>query len=421
MTNKDEITLYRKDSNGKISYWRAYVDDNSTGLQENTYIIEHGKVGSNKPIRECITTHRKAIDEIKSKYKAKRKVGYLAISDIKDNTSIPVNEELYNYLNTYLPDNRTTDDGSLLPMLAKVYDNTGDKMFKNNDTYIGQWKINGLRCFISAVENPNNLFEPIKFVFQSREGTKWNSLDTLNQYLLHAINYDLLTQMLYNGWVLDGELYLPGYSVNEINHFVKNTNCIQNKLIQFWCYDIAIPDCTQQYRTIELANQLRDYTLYIKTKEDHLNVKSLLNALPYFAIDCDLVATNTRNDFIKQGFEGLILRKLDAEYQYGKRNSAMWKYKKSTDGKFTIVDIKPEGIKRPDIPLFVCRNDINSAEFEVHLSDTLEVQRRCMKFKNSFIGHQLFIEYGERSGVEQVPFHVKNVRFVNNNLYSILK
>ena len=57
----------------------------------------------------------------------------------------------------------------------------------------------------------------------------------------------------------------------------------------------------------------------------------------------------------------------------------MIKFKKSTDGKFQIIDIKPEGVKRPDIPLFVCKNDINDSEFECHLSAPIEIQKLYLK------------------------------------------
>ena len=115
------------------------------------------------------------------------------------------------------------------------------------------------------------------------------------------------------------------------------------------------------------------------------------------------------------GFEGLILRNPDKEYQYGARNSAMIKYKKSTDGRFKIVDIYPEGIKRQDIPLILVKNDINDATFEVHIGGSFEYQKSILENKEKYIGKTLFIEYGERSGVNQVPFHVKTVTLYDNN------
>lgn len=408
MDKVTDITLYRKDNKGKIDMWRGYIGHSFTG--DETIILEHGKLQGHT-ITENIKTHRKLIDELQSRINAKRKSGYKTLDEVKDNVQTPVKGSIVDYLTTYLPEIRTTADGNLLPMLAKVYDNNNNKLFNKEQFYLGQWKINGLRCFISAHKSYGGFFDFSCLKFTSREGTNWKSLNHLEEYLLNTINPELLNLMIDEGWILDGELYLPGYSVNEINHFVKDPKCPQNKLIQFWCYDIAIPDTKFETRNELLLKYAYDYRLLdIRKREDHLNVNTRFNVLPSFGVEDGSAATIYRDNFIHLGFEGLILRDINAVYQYGKRNLSMIKYKKSTDGKFKIIDIKPEGIKRPDIPLFVCKNDINDAEFEVHISDTLDKQKLYLKNKEQFIGKFLFVEFGERSGISQVPFHVKEVR-----------
>lgn len=39
--------------------------------------------------------------------------------------------------------------------------------------------------------------------------------------------------MIEEHYILDGELYLPGHSVNEINHFVKDPTCKKINLFNF--------------------------------------------------------------------------------------------------------------------------------------------------------------------------------------------
>lgn len=392
--------LYRRNNYGQPTVWYAKV------VNSNLIYIYHGILGYN--ITETIIeTKRIANEEISSKIAAKRKTGYKYLNELKDNTTLPVEGELIDYLNTYLPHHRTTIDNSLLPMLAKIYDNANNKLFKKVDCFIGQWKINGLRCFISAEVNSSNLFKPITLKFQSREGTYWNSLIDLEDYLLLALDYRLLNKMVEEHYILDGELYLPGHSVNEINHFVKDAKCPENKLLQFWCYDIAIEDNLQYERN----NILKDYTskfiTYFNNKEDHLNNKNRFVVLSNYDINNDESAITKRDEFINLGFEGLILRNPYAEYQFGKRNLSMIKFKKSTDGKFTIIDIYPEGVKRKNIPLFLCKNDINDATFECHVGGSFDYQENILKHKEQYIGKKMYVEYGERSGVNQVPFHIK--------------
>lgn len=398
--------LYRRNNFGQPCVW--YCKPSILG----GIIIYHGIVG--KVItKERIDTNRGTVDECNSRTNAKRKAGYKLLSELKDNIELPVEDNLYSFLDAYLPHNRTTIDGSVLPMLAKVY-NSGSKLFSKVPNYIGQWKINGLRCFISAELNQGDLFKPIKLNFQSREGTYWNSLQDLEDYLLHIIDRHLLDKMIDEHYILDGELYLPGCSVNEINHFVKDYTCKENKLIQYWCYDIAIENTLQYKRTEILYDNLSKYLGYFRNKEEHYNNKNRLVVLPSCTVSSDANAVCFRDNSLSIGFEGLILRDPNKEYQYGKRNSAMFKFKKSTDGKFTIVDIYSEGIKRKDVPLIRLRNDINEHTFEVHVGGSFAYQKQVLKQKDKYIGKKMYVEYGERSGINKVPFHVKNTYIIDD-------
>ena len=397
--------LYRRNNFNQPCVWFAKPAMNYKQIE-----VFHGTVGK-KITKEVINVIRLADEEIKSRINAKRKAGYKFLNELKDNVELPVEGELFNYLNTYLPYDRTDANGTLLPMLAKAYDNTNNKLFKNVSEYMGQYKINGLRCFITAHKNTSDLFKPINLRFQSREGTVWKSLDDLEYYLLHVLPMDLIEEMIESGMALDGELYLPGYDVNDINHFVKDPKAPQNKLLQFWCYDIGDFDANAGTRYGILSKYLYRHCFVFEDSNQHLNNTNRLVLLPSFSVYNDEGAVNARDMFISMKFEGLILRDPNKEYQFGKRNNSMIKFKRSTDGKFIIKAIYPE-VKRPNVPIFLLKNDINDSEFEVHLSSSFEHQERILKYKDSYIGRYMYVEYGERSGVSSVPFHVKHTHII---------
>lgn len=399
--------LYRRNNLGRPCFWEARVSGSST---QNIIIVSHGIVGKAIQVEE-IHVARNPKDEVESRYKQKRKQGYKFLDEIKDdNWSTPVKEDaLLTYLETYLPYDRTTADGTLLPMLAKTFDNTNNKIFNKTPIRIGQYKINGLRCVISAKRNNTDMFKPISLRFQSREGTYWNSLSNLEDYLLTVIPNEFLNKMIDEDWELDGELYLPGYTVNEINHFIKDPKCKENKFIQYWCFD-AIIDDTPQYRRLDILSQVFENRTYEFTSlNNHLNNKERFIYINNYTIENEDEAVEHRNLFINLGFEGLILRDPNKEYQIGKRNSSMIKFKDVMEGSFKIIDIYPEGVSR-NIPLFLCKNDINNETFEVHINGTLKDQEKYLYSKDKFIGKTLYITFGERSGVSRVPFHVKTVR-----------
>ena len=398
-------TLFRKDNNNNITLW--YARPYKEGIE-----LIHGRLDGNL-IREYIKVNRNVENEIASRINAKRKIGYKYISDLKDNNELPCKGGIHQFLEAYLPSIRTTADGSTLPMLAKTFDNTNNKLFKKVSNYFGQYKINGLRCFIRA-EKSSLLFNDYHLTFQSREGTYWNSLQVLEAKLLAIIPTDLLDLMVNDNFILDGELYLPGYSVNEINHFVKNTSAPQNALLQYWCYDLAIENTIQNTRLNILSSYFYNYKKCFLDKNEHLNYQNPFILLPSFYISSESDAISHRNEFISLGFEGLIMRNPNEEYQFGKRNSTMIKYKSSTDGKFKIIDIYPEGFKRTDVPLFKLQNDINNATFEVHINGSMDYQKQFLtpSIKQETIGKYMYVEFGERSGVQDLPFHVKTVRLI---------
>lgn len=411
------VTLYKRSSNGKPLSWSA---SESAGV----ITITHGLVGGTQH-RETIEVTSKKVNELQSRVNAKRKEGYKELSELKDSLSddaIKIAENAYTQLNdpkpliyvlnTYLPKYSTTSEGFVLPMLAKVLED--NKPFEKYGTMLGQWKIDGLRCIIGATDKSDDLFNPITLTYHSRTGEDWtNKMCWMDEILLPKISKELLDMMVEEGACLDGELYLPGYSVNDINSFVKNTQLAQHYKLQYWCYDICCENMSAEKRDIYRIEHISTAVHNFNCKETHLNNTNQLVVLPTCFIKDLEQATILRNMFIGKGFEGLILRNPSAEYQFGKRNQAMFKFKKIDDGKFIIVDITSEH-KRSDLPLFVCRNDINDELFECSINKPQDVQREILIHKEKYIGKLMLVEFRNRSGIKQCPFHARGINIINN-------
>jgi len=300
-------------------------------------------------------------------------------------------------------------------MLAKTLED--NKPFEKYGTMLGQWKINGLRCLIGAERNGNDLFTPIILTYHSREGQNWTTnMRWMDEILLPKINSDLLDMMIEEGAYLDGELYLPGYSVNDINSFVKNAQLPQHYLLQYWCYDIACENISAvrrndfRFDNIDISDKINHW---FTNKEEHFNNKRQFVLLHTVEVPNIQEAIFFRDKFISLGFEGLILRNPDAEYQFGKRNQSMFKFKKIDDGLFSIIDIKED---KRGLPIFVLRNDINDEYFECTYNASQDDQKRCVStpLKEELTkNYNAFVEFRERSGVKQVPFHAKIIRLEN--------
>lgn len=194
---KKKTILYKRNARSEPIMWSAEVIDNKD------IRLEYGIVGKTLH-RDTYTPKRDVLKEYQSIVKAKIKEGGKELAEVYDNSpSHLAGKDLINYLNTYLPKNNTTSEGFVLPMLAKILDRE-----KDDGIGLGQWKINGLRCNISARTIGVGLFEQDSLDFRSREGNQL-ICPALEQYLMSKISKNFYKLMKEEGYVLDGELYIP--------------------------------------------------------------------------------------------------------------------------------------------------------------------------------------------------------------------
>lgn len=393
---------YRRNNNGKPQVWWC-------NLAGHEAFVYHGILGGKIREERYNITKKSANVEMKSRINDKIKAGYITLSEVVDETGQPPVEDINSpilsaYLERYLPyDLSNGRDNTILAMLAKTY--TG-KVWEKESVMLGQPKINGLRCLITASRN-NDMFKPYNLKFQSREGVVWNTLGNLEDYLLSVLPASFVDNMIDEGWAMDGEVYLPGYSVNDINHFVKDATAPENKLLQYWCYDLAIEDMSQENRDYIRFNI--EYPKFNICGNTHINNKDRLIILSSMTITNDEQAVKARNMFLGCGYEGLILRNPNADYQFGRRRVGyMEKFKTATEGDFKIIDIYKED--KRNLPILLCQNDINDATFETRLSSNFDFQEIVLNNKEEYIGKHIHAHFGERSGIKKVPFHIKDVK-----------
>ena len=393
------ITLYKRNAKGEPIFWSVEK------TLEGRIAVCHGIVEKSSH-SENISTLRNVDDEIKTMINTKRKQGYKELKDLYDNAPEKLPEQsISSYLNLYLPKFNTHADGKFIPMLCKTLEN--NKPFEKG-SYFGQWKINGERCIVTA-EKSDDLFSTIKLHYRSREGVDWtDKLSFMDDHILQCIKGDILDMMIEENVALDGEMYVPGFGINEVNSFIKNPDIPQHCLLQYWVYDLCIEGVSAKTRYVYLYNSLKQFIPIIKTKDKHLTNINQFVLLPTVQIQDINDAINKRDEFISLGFEGLVIREQSAEYQFGgKRNNSMLKFKRKLDGYFEILDIRED---KRGLPIFILKNDINDELFSATLNTTQDKQRFYLTIKDVVIGKKALVEYRERSGQKAVPFHAKMIK-----------
>jgi hypothetical protein len=381
-------------TNVTTTYWKLIP----IGITD-TFKIAYSKTNSNY----TLMVNTISLSEAKSKYNTQLKSGFIEI-DVILNSGLSIEE--------YFKINILNNNGSRLPMLASktsTIKNLTGKYGYNN-------KLNGIRAKIHYSGDIALTFfdEPyMNVVIVSKEGNKY--------YMPHIqkMMYDLFySDIKYLNYEFDGEFYKHNAQLNDIKSCVpligKNGipakpsgNTFDLDFVMFDVIPSSISPYEERLKEFEILSVFKKakYLQYLKTTVVN-NPKAE-----------DIITW--RDTAIQNGYEGVVLRKLTSNYQYGLRNSAMIKYKKWKEKEFKIIDIVYEGKKGMiEVVKVILENDINDTRFEAipgnkDKSWTNEEKLKMYDAKEFFIGMMGTIRYYERSGVTKVPFHANFITVRN--------
>ncbi len=377
--------LFSKDIKGKIKQWCIEKKDNSI-------IVTYGFLNMNTILT---TINYNNIDtEIASRIAKKRKEGYKSLSDLNYDNK----EDITIFLTRELPKFSTDNNLNLRPMKCQKFQEGKVKY-----PVLAQPKLNGLRAVLrwETWEEGEGMFK------ETKEGAKIRTKEG-NEYIMPHITKDLTKDMFESEvgeLVFDGELYKHGMGLNIIKSSCPMTNnrgtisrpSGRPEDVSFYIFDLAIPDVIQKDRLDILGACKIIDMFYIKP-------------INYNILNSDEEVLEFRDQMIKLGYEGCVIRDPDEEYAFGFRPSFIRKCKQFMDSEFLIIDLIPKPAD-PSLPLFILKNDLNDEVFECNPTGSYEEQREWLINSEDYIGMWATVRYRERSGVRKVPFHANVIGF----------
>lgn len=409
------MVLYKKDSKGEILIWKINDVDGGLLIQSGKFngkligtrinITEGKNVGKSNE-----TTVKEQIEsEIQSLVNRKKRQGYKSLNDIdSENTRGFI--DLETILKKYLPKDSTDLDGNLKPMKCQQYyrskpnwtDPKG-KVWKDRKYYyllnpyvekeknaiiikfpcLIQPKINGVRATVSRDDNG-------QIQILSKEGLKYNvpHIEQDFKNLPFVFNEDGEDIDI----IYDGELYIHGEPLQNIVSAVKSNNMFSNN-ITFEVFDIIVFNKSNIQR-IKLLKHLLDIcpTAYI-------------NRVSSYQTTNDNSVQNFTDRFIKEGYEGSILRDPNALYQAGKRPMTIVKLKRIISKEFIINDIIPQE-KDPELGMYQCITP-EGEYFNVTATVSTLAKEAMLVNKRNYIDKMLTCEFYEYTD-KGIPFHIIN-------------
>lgn len=249
-----------------------------------------------------------------------------------------------------------------LPMLALDF-----KKRKHNIEYpaYAQPKLNGVRCFATRIDKTT-------IRYTSRNGKVFENLDHLNPTLLKKMKV---------GEILDGEIYVHGMTFQQIIRLVKKWRP-ETKDLEYHIYDTGNADLPFHKR--------------LKWVNDNLSIKTLARKVNTVEIRTEQDVYDRHDEFVKEGYEGVIVRNREGMYKFTHRSKDLQKYKEFFDEEFVIIGGKcATGIHKGCV-IFIC--DVGNGEtVDVYPRGSLKMRRQMYKDLDKYIGKELTVRYQEKS------------------------
>lgn len=360
--------LYGRDQKGNIKVWRIHTD----GAR---IITESGRLGgklspsfaygkvTNRGRANEQSAEKNAEAQARSKWEAKKKKLYR--ETVEELDQLPV-----------------------LPQLALDYLKAGHRA-----TYpaYAQPKLNGMR----------GLRKPEQKAFVSREG---NEIRTMH-HIEEQLNWIQVSCPYWNKNI-DGEFYIHGFYLSDIISLVKRAQK-DSILMEFHIFDIADDELDQQTR----LDHLRLVAEWMEENaEDCKTYAKNIKVVPSVNIYSETEFLEYQKECEKLGYEGAMLRTLDAKYTSGPaKTTAIFKRKSFQDCEFVTLDVT-EGEEGRAILHFETKD---GRPFKAELIGSDEVTQEVFLNKQEYIGQPATVKFQEWSKYGVPSIGVKALAFRN--------
>ena len=430
--------LYGVDKNDRIKSWYAKINiiDNDQNNIES--VIEHGLVDGKKiiskrsyttgknigkknettPLQQCIAeTKKKWNDKIeKESYYIKPSTNELvSIDDKKIITKKDTHTE--SEKDTHTESEKiilTTEENQnsqttllvppkkIFPMLAQTFDPNNKKNKKNNIVFpcYVQPKLDGLRCitYLSCDEK--------SVITQSRTGSLFTSMNTIRNELLPLF-------LEYKHIAIDGELYTKDIPFETLAGIIKKEKITPKdtkilEKINYYIYDI-----------IDLKNNSMIFENRFKFIDQNIRVNlSINNSTHINILKTDYVFDISQfklkfNEFVNDGYEGIMLRNEKGIYRESYRSYDLQKYKEFFEDEYEIIGFKEGEGRDKGTVIWICKtpDTYGSREFSVRPRGTIEARTELYNNGANYIGKKLTVIYQELSEMNVPRFPVgKDIR-----------
>lgn len=375
--------LISKDSKGKIRVVNISYDwdKDLNGYVIRRFTSQYGGKITTQPI--ILVDKGKGIGKARRTVSEQAKLEYDSrVNKYMDKgyKKLPKSIDLYTKeeLDALLPEETTDSEGNLKPMLAKDFHDVATSVLEKQWWYASR-KIDGVRCLMFVKDGE---------IHTSSRGGK--NYDNSTYHI--TCNPELKKFMLDNPTlILDGELYVHGYSLQTLSGLArlkKETDKCDE--LQYYIYDVVDTNKTFEER-LEILDHIKDeLQLDFEPNKTFEDGDLQIQMVPHVKVEGWVQIKKTHDSYVKEGFEGAVIRRPDKKYGVNKRTNDMVKVKEYQDGEFKIIGFS-EGL-RPEDMVFVCVTE-DGKEFEAKPVGPRELKHEYLERIDEIIGKMATVKY----------------------------
>jgi len=423
--------LFKLKDNQKWYSWKIEIEATQQENKQHIFITtyhgeEHGKKVKHSKEVEAGKCGRTCLEQ--AEQEANRKW-------INKRDKELYSERVDNAINAINP-NPTRNQIVVRPMLAQKVELNKKGGYSIPFPAMAQRKYDGIRCIAHCDQNDNTI------ILESRKGTRLVGFQTLTKELEYI--YSQLPSNMRHHIYLDGELFTDRIDFETISGLVrKNKPTQQSKQqstqqsnqqsnqptqqqTQLTNQKIKKPTAIQQKKMEEERdNQIKkewiDFHIYdmVNLADPNQSFNHRLHyletAIPWSKLlKCKLVETFTidtlervkplHDQFVAEGYEGIMLRDANGSYQINKRSKYLQKYKEFMDEEFQIVGFHEGTGNEKGAVVWDCKTK-KGQPFAVRPRGTFERRKELFQDVAANVGSMLTVIFQEYSadGVPRFP------------------
>ena len=372
--------LISRDTKGKIRFAIIDYELINPKDKQNRYFVIHrttGQYGGKRTSQPDVIVDRgKATRNLWQQVelqalhlvKEKKDKGYREITKDPEEYMISELEGILGYI-------VTNQDNVPKPMLAKQVDKVTNTKIFDKEWYASR-KIDGLRALIYMGTDG-------ELHTASRGATNYDAA------MYEILSNKTLIQIFKenSGLIMDGECYHHGMSLQQLNSVARTQKtAVDYEILQFYWYDIIDTNSTFDERWAYMNDIKDQYNLSFDPSKEFTDKELRIQFVPQVLISGYDNMIKLHNDYVEEGWEGLVIRDPDKVYRPNGRTNDMIKIKvyKSEDFLVTGYEL---GLRGSEDMVFICQTK-EGKEFKAKpLGDRLQKEEYVENFDSLYKNH----------------------------------